>query len=447
MTTTDESTAAAPPLRRNRDFLLLWTGNWLQFFGARMSGVCYPLLALQISGGSVRAVGLASAAAVLPFAVVQLPAGVLVDRWNRRTVMRVCAVGRTLALGTVAVTVLLDALALGPLLALIAVDVSLSIVAHLAERAAIRTLVPAAQLTTALSQNEARVRVAGLLGGPAGTVLFTWARWSPYAGAAVGALSAAVGLRFIRADFRPKARAEHRRIRDDLADALRWLRGQHVLRALLPVVTLAAVLLQVVSLALVVILVKEQGHPESTVGLVLGISGCGGVLGALCARWWMARFPLPVLLIGGLALWAVLMTGMAWTSEPVVLGALFGVMNTVGAVFGVATAVFQMTTTPEQLQGRVAALAGLVTAAGTTAGAFGAGSLLAEWGGFRSLLAAAAAMALLAVTAALVPAVRRARSSTPEPDPDPDPEPEPEPEPDPGPAPAPEPEPEKAPTP
>ncbi len=64
MTAVDETTVAArPPLRRNRDFLLLWTGNWLQFFGSRMSSVCYPLLALQISGGSAEAVGLASAAA------------------------------------------------------------------------------------------------------------------------------------------------------------------------------------------------------------------------------------------------------------------------------------------------------------------------------------------------------------------------------------------------
>ncbi|MFD9410728.1 MFS transporter [Streptomyces sp. NPDC059989] len=415
MTTVDERTVAALPLRRNRDFLLLWTGNWLQFFGSRMGGVCYPLLALQISGGSARAVGLASAAAVLPYAVVQLPAGVLVDRWDRRTVMRVCAAGRTLVLGTVAAAVFLGGLGMGSLLALIAADVSLTIVAGLAERAAVRTVVPAAHLTAALSQNEARGRIAGLLGGPAGTVLFTWARWSPYLAAAVGAVIAAVNLRFIRADCKPAAAAGHRRIREDLADGLRWLRGQHGLRAMLPVLTLAAALLQVVSLGLVVILVKEQGHAESTVGLVLGISGCGGVLGALTARWWMARFSLPVLLIGGLALWSALMAAMAWATGPIALGALFGAMNTIGAIFGVATAVYQMTATPEALQGRVAALAGLVTAAGTTAGAFGAGGLLGEWGGSRALQAAAAGMALLALVAGLVPAVRRARIAGPEP--------------------------------
>ncbi|MFC4464299.1 MFS transporter [Streptomyces xiangluensis] len=409
MTAVDEMTVAAPPLRHNRDFLLLWTGNWLQFFGSRMSGVCYPLVALQISGGSAQAVGLASAAAVLPQAVVQLPAGVLVDRWDRRAVMRWCALGRVLVLGTVAVTVSRGGLGMGLLLALIAADASLAIVASLAERAAVRTVVPAGHLPAALSQNEARGRIAGLLGGPAGTVLFTWTRWSPYLAAAVGAVVAAVNLRYLRADLRTETTARRRPIRQDLADALRWLRGQQALRAMLPVVTVSTALLQVVMLGLVVMLVKEQGEPESTVGLVLGISGCGGLLGALTGRWFMARLHLSALLVGGLALWAALMAAMAWSTGPVLLGVLFAVMNLIGAVFGVATAVYQVTTTPQELQGRVAALSGLVIALGTSVGAFAAGKLLDTWGGRSSLLGTAAGMALTALVAGMVPAVRRAR--------------------------------------
>ncbi|NEC24014.1 MFS transporter [Streptomyces parvus] len=410
MTAVDETTVAArPPLRRNRDFLLLWTGNWLQFFGSRMSSVCYPLLALQISGGSAEAVGLASAAAVLPQAVVQLPAGVLVDRWDRRAVMRWCAVGRILVLGTVGTTLALGVLGMGLLLGLIAAEVSLAIVGSLAERVAVRTVVPGEQLPAALSQNEARGRIAGLLGGPAGTVLFTWTRWSPFLAAALGALVAAVNLRFIRADLTNESREPRRALHRDLLDALRWLRGQRALRAMLPVVTVATALLQVVMQGLVVILVKEQGLPEATLGLVLGISGVGGLLGALTGRWFMARLPLSVLLIGGLTLWAALMNAMAFATGPLQLGVLFALMNIIGAVFGVATAVYQVTVTPPELQGRVAALSGLIVALGTTAGAFCAGHLLEAYRGLLSLLVAASLMVVTAAVAALIPSVRKAR--------------------------------------
>ncbi|MEW1725110.1 MFS transporter [Streptomyces sp. NPDC093109] len=345
----------------------------------------------------------------LPQAVVQLPAGVLVDRWDRRAVMRWCAVGRILALGAVGGTLALGVLGMGLLLVLIAVEVSLAIVSSLAERAAVRTVVPGEQLPAALSQNEARGRIAGLLGGPAGTVLFTWTRWSPFLAATLGALVAAVNLRFIRADLRTEHQGPRRAPHRDLTDALRWLLGQPALRATLPVVAVSTALLQVVMQGLVVILVKEQGLPEATLGLVFGISGCGGLLGALSARRFMARLPLSVLLIGGLALWAALMTAMAWTRGPVQLGVLFALMNIIGAVFGVATAVYQVTLTPAELQGRVAALSGLVVALGTTAGALCAGKLLESYRGLLSLLVAAGLMAVTATVASLIPAVRKAR--------------------------------------
>ncbi|MEU9197809.1 MFS transporter [Streptomyces hundungensis] len=410
MTALDDTTALAPPpLRRNRDFLLLWSGNWLQFFGSRMSNACYPLLALQISGGSAQAVGLASAAAVLPQAVVQVPAGVLVDRWDRLAVMRWCASGRVLVLGAVGATLALGVLGMELLLGLIAVEVSLAIIASLAERAAVRTVVPGEQLPAALSQNEARGRIAGLLGGPAGTVLYTWTRWSPFLAATLGAMIAAVNLRSIRSDLSTQTPRQRRPIHRDLADALHWLRGQRALRAMLAVVTAATALLQVVLQGLVVILVKEQSLPEATLGLVLGISGCGGLLGALTARWFMARLPLSVLLIGGLGVWAALMNAMAWATGPIQLGILFALMNIIGAVFGVATGVYQVAITPQHLQGRGAALSGLVVSLGATGGAFAAGKLLETYHGLLSLLVASGLMAVIAAVAALIPAVRKAR--------------------------------------
>jgi predicted MFS family arabinose efflux permease len=426
MTAVDES-AAPVPLRRNRDFLLLWTGNWLQFFGSRLSGVCYPLLALELSGNSASAAGLASVAAVLPYAIVQLPAGVLVDRWDRRRVMEVCAALRAVVLGAVAVTVLLGTLDLPWLLALIAADVALAILAGLAERASVLAIVPPSQLASALSQNEARGRSAGLLGGPLGTVLFSWVRWSPYLASAVGAAVAALNVRFVRADCRPTPKAdagEPRSVRRDLADGFTWIRRQPFLRVAIPLTSVAGGFLQLVSLALVVILVKEQGHDESTVGLLLGISGCGGVLGALTARWWTRRVPLSALLIGGFALWTVLMAGMSTVTGPVGLGVLFGAMNLVGAVFGVSAAVFQMTSTPLDLQGRVGATAGLVTAAGSTVGALAFSRLIDRYDAATTILVGTAGMALVTLTALLTPAVRRVRlldDRVPAPAPDPAP--------------------------
>lgn len=394
--------------QRGRDFTLLWSGNWLQYFGSRMSAVSYPLLALVVSGGSPRAAGFVSTAAVLPYLVFQLPAGVLVDRWDRRRVMVVCAAGRVVALGTVVAALSLGFLTLPLLIVLIFADVSFAVFSALAERASIPSIVLPERLGSAISQNEARGRIAGLIGGPLGTVLFAWTRWSPYAVAAAGAAVAALNVLFIRSDCGSGTAGPQRHLGRELADGLRWVRGHAFLRAAIPLISLSGALLQIVSLALVVVLVNEQGHSASSVGLVLGISGCGGVLGALTANWWMSRVSFSALLVAGFGGWAALAGVMAFVTDPIALGVLFAAMNLIGAVFGVAAGVYQMILTSAEMQGRVGAIAGLVTAAGSSVGAFVAGFLLDQAGGSTSLLIAGAGIATVALVAIAIPSMQHA---------------------------------------
>ncbi|MFI1993777.1 MFS transporter [Actinoplanes sp. NPDC020271] len=405
------------PLHRNRDFVLLWTGHWVSFLGSRMSAVCYPLLALWISGGSAAAAGFATSAAILPSVVFQLPAGALVDRWDRRRVMALCAGCRALALGAVAATLLTGRLTLTVLLAMVFVDTSLAIFSGLAERVTVRQVVPASQLGSAMGQNEARGRVAGLVGAPLGTLLFTWTRWSPFLLAAAGALVAFANVALMRADTRPAPVEGSRHVGRDVLDGFAWLRGHAFLRAAVVLVSLSGVFFQLVSLSLMVVLVQEQGHPASAVGLLFGISGCGGVAGALTARWWLSRLPLPAVVIGGFAAWGALMAGSAFVVSPVGLGALFAAMSFVGAVFNVASAVYQMTATPAALQGRVGGTAGFAAAAASGLGAIGAGYLLDVTGGATGLLVAAAGMAVVTGAALTVPAIRQTRLPAPEPEP------------------------------
>jgi len=46
---------AAPPLRRNRDFMLLWSGQTLSALGSQVSLVAYPLLVLALTGSPAKA--------------------------------------------------------------------------------------------------------------------------------------------------------------------------------------------------------------------------------------------------------------------------------------------------------------------------------------------------------------------------------------------------------
>ena len=90
------------PLWRNRDYLLLWGGQLISLTGTNVSQVAFPLLTLALTHSAAQA-GLVAAARGAPLVALMLPAGALVDRWNRRRVMIVCDVGRALAMGALAV--------------------------------------------------------------------------------------------------------------------------------------------------------------------------------------------------------------------------------------------------------------------------------------------------------------------------------------------------------
>ena len=167
------------PLRRNRDFLLLWTGAGVSTLGMRAAAAAYPLLLVWRNGDTTGA-GAVGFAALLPQLVVQIPAGALVDRVPRRSLMMCCDLAGMLSMLGVVLALATGHLWLPQIMVAAFIEGTAAIIYRLAERAAIRHVVPGEQLAAALSQNEARGQASGLMGGPLGSGLFAVLRWLPF---------------------------------------------------------------------------------------------------------------------------------------------------------------------------------------------------------------------------------------------------------------------------
>ena len=81
-------------LWRNRDYLLLWLGQAISSLGTGISQFAFPLLVLALTH-SFAAAGFAGALGQLPYLLFSLPAGALVDRWDRQ---RMLIVTQTIAM-------------------------------------------------------------------------------------------------------------------------------------------------------------------------------------------------------------------------------------------------------------------------------------------------------------------------------------------------------------
>jgi len=106
-------------LWRNRDYMLLWSGQAVSRVGGRVSDLALPLLILALTRSPAQA-GLLGAAGTVPSLLLSLPAGAFIDRWDRKRTMIACDIGRAVLIGSVPVAFALGRLAV-PQLYLVAI--------------------------------------------------------------------------------------------------------------------------------------------------------------------------------------------------------------------------------------------------------------------------------------------------------------------------------------
>ncbi|MEU6895244.1 MFS transporter [Streptomyces sp. NPDC046557] len=398
--------AGAPsvPLRKNRDFTKLWIGAGLSRYGATVSMVANPMLVLWDSG-SAASTGMVTFAATLPSLLVQLPAGALIDRWDRKRAMVYCDVIGILAVLGVALAAFQGWILLPVIMASAFLQSALGIFYQLAEQATVRKVVTAEQLPAALSQNEARGAAIGLLAQPMSGLLFGLARWLPFVFTAFANGVALVCLLLIRKDLRLAKPQEKKSLLLEIKEGAVWLWRRRFLRIMVALFASTNIVFQVLGVTIMVVVYREGGS-AATLGTILAVGGIGGVAGALAARPWQRRFGLYPTAIMGLAAWTVLMPAAVMLRHPAAIAATLAGIWFVGALFNVVASVYQMRTTPDELQGRVSSVSRFLSSGANAVGALLGGFLLEAVGTSWIGLGMSVGLILLTVSVASSRVVR-----------------------------------------
>ncbi|MCA1674999.1 MAG: MFS transporter, partial [Actinobacteria bacterium] len=210
------------PLSGNRNYQLLWGSQAISEFGGSVAGIALPLLVLAVtdSPGMVGLVLGTSAAAAL---LVGLPAGVLVDRWNRKKVMLGCEAADVIATGTLVVALWWGVENVWHIMVVAAVWGAGRGMFEPAEGACLPKLVPNEQLATAVSMNEARSHLGVLSGTAVGGFLFAIGRSVPFAVDVLTRLVAFFALLFLRVPPREVRPEPWSRFGPEMVAGLRWM--------------------------------------------------------------------------------------------------------------------------------------------------------------------------------------------------------------------------------
>jgi MFS family permease len=382
--------------------MLLWSGQALSGLGSQISLVAFPLLVLATTGSAAKA-GVVGFARLLPVVLLSLPAGALADRIDRKHLMVSCDGARALALASIPIALAVGSAPYGLIVFVAAVDGAGFIFSYVAERGALRQLVPLDQLPEAVARNESRLFGAMLAGPPLGGLLFGIARAVPFVADAVSYAASTTATLMIRADFQQEHDGT---VAPGVTEGIRWLWRERFLRACSMLFACSNPIYSGLSL-LIVVLAKQDGASAGLVGVMLAVAATGGLLGALAAPWLQSRITARGALIGESCLLTAALPIMLLTHEAIVLGLLVGAAEMVTPVTNSFVVSYRVSRAPDRLQGRVQAASTLISFSAGWLGPLSVGLLLEHAGANATVLVLAVWAALLAVAVLALPVFRR----------------------------------------
>ena len=349
-----EARSVAPrriPLWRNRDYILLWSGQMVSSVGTFVSQLAFPLLVLALTHSPAQA-GLIGAMRGLPFALFILPAGALIDRWNRNRVMILCDTGRAVALGSIPLALLLGHLSLIQLYSVALIEGTLFTFYNLAETACLPHLVPKEQLTSAVAQHSVIDSVSGMVGPSLGGMLYGIGRAVPFLTDCISYIVSVLSLFFIKTQFQEERTVERKHLWKEIGEGLLWLWRHPKLRFI--AVLTCCLILPVSGYGIIIIVLAQMQHATSfEIGLILAASGVGSIAGAMIVAPLRRRFSFGKMMIGACWLWALSWLCFAVAPNPVFLGIATALSFIVVPIYMSLHFGYRLSVIPDHLQGRV----------------------------------------------------------------------------------------------
>ncbi|NBO80440.1 MAG: MFS transporter [Actinobacteria bacterium] len=374
--------------------------------GDGMAAAAGPLLALTLTN-DVRLISLVSFASMIPWLVLSLPLGVVIDRVERRRLLTLSTAARGALYGIVTLLIISEQLNIGLLIALVTLIAVFEVVFDMSAQAFLPSLVEPEHLERANGRLYATEVIANsFVGLPIGAVLFATAAFTPFGVQTIALVVAALlilGLR-PRTPFVPVAH-ERASLWVEMRTGLRWLAEHRLLRLL-------AVLLGLVNMAHMfaasvfakfardVLDVGPRGF-----GLLLAVSAGGAIVGGLIGDRVAKMLGPAMALVISYGMFAVLdlLPGIFPNVAVVVVSGTL--MSVFGTTWNVITVSLRQRLIPPELFGRVNSVYRFLGTGSTSIGALIGGQLAYRYGLRATYLVSG--VLLICVLAVATPALLR----------------------------------------
>ena len=388
----------------------LWWANAVDNTGDGAFAAALPLLAISLTRDP-RLVAAVAVATYLPWLLVSLPAGALVDRYDRATLMWRAQVVQGAVVAVIAGLVAVHHTSIWTLAAAGLCLGSAQVVFDNAAQSMLPSLVPRDLLPKANgTQYVVQVIGGSFLGPPAGSALFALAPVAPFA---VDVASFAGSAALLRGLPRSRPRTDRQGSRGTSpAEGLRWLARHRLLRIVVVLLAVSGFAGQMGSATFVLFAAQTLHVSVRGYGLLLAAGAAGAVIGGLVNPV-LARRVSPVpLLVTVVAIGSARLVAMGLAPDAVVLGVLMACGGFATTLWNVVTVSMRQQEVPSELFGRVNSVYRMLGWGTRPLGAL-AGGFVAAAAGFRAPFIVGGVLrgvVLLALLPALLAASRPPRA-------------------------------------
>lgn len=386
------------PLWRNRDYLLLISGQGISSIGSQISLIAFPLLIFALTHSAAQT-GLISAVRSIPYVFFTLPAGAIVDRVDRKRLMIFCDTGRALALGSIPIALAFGHLTYLQLYITSLIEGTLFVFFTVANLASLPRIIAREQLATAKGQDEVISSLASMVGPALAPILYSIGSAIPFLVDAVSYVVSVISLFFMKAQFQAdRTRDDSSHLLNEIREGLVWLWHNPLMR-FLAILTFGLTTPCYGYVLLLIVLAQHLHSSSVALGLIFASGGVGSIVGALLASPLYKRFGFSKVLIVSAWLWAILWLLYAIAPNLLTLGIINALSFTVVPVYIVVQGSYRLSVIPDALQGRVNSVFRLIAFSGEPLGIAVTGLLLQAFGPIPTVIVLFVPQGILALVA------------------------------------------------
>jgi MFS family permease len=369
-------------------FVKLWTAGTASALGSGLTVVAAPLYVSARTSNPL-VVSATTGVAMLPWLLFSLPAGVLVDRVDRRRLMIVIDWARVVVMGVLAVAVL------GGWSSIVLLDLVLFLVntGETAFESAAQSMLPAVVTRDSLERANGwlfggDMLMGRMIAGPLGGFLFIVAASVPFFVNAGTYVASAILIGLVSGTYRaapsdtgpPRAAGGGRGVLAEVGEGFRWLLRQRMLRTMALLIGLLNVTLIAAS-AVLVLLAKERLHVGSAgYGALFTCMAVGTLFGAAVGDRVIRRFTASWTIRIGLLVEAGLHLTLAVSTNAYLVGAVMAAFGVHAALWTIVGNSLRQRLTPPEMIGRVSSTTLFISAGGNCIGALLGGAIAGAFG-------------------------------------------------------------------